>query len=79
VGEFEGSRFFTPNPLEFRESTHKGREARFMILAIEPHLMPSLKRSLRRNVKEAGTRVGLKTHTPKALRLAALCRYFKKR
>jgi hypothetical protein len=33
-GEFKRSR--TPCPLEFRESTHKGREARFMILVVEP-------------------------------------------
>jgi hypothetical protein len=56
-GEFERGRFFTPSPLEFRESM-------FMILTAEPCLMPSSKRSLHRKIKEASARVGLKTHTP---------------
>jgi hypothetical protein len=30
--------------LELVESTYKGREARFMVLAIEPGPMPSLER-----------------------------------
>jgi hypothetical protein len=63
VGEFERSRFFTPSPLEFRESAYKGREARFMVLVVEPRPVPSLKKSLHRKIKEAGARTGLKTHT----------------
>jgi hypothetical protein len=71
-GEFKRSRFFTPSPLEFRESAHKGREARFMILVVESCPVPSLKRSLHRKIKEVSARAGLKTHTPMTLRLAAL-------
>jgi hypothetical protein len=55
---------FTPSPLEFRESAHKGREARFMILVVESCPVPSLKRSLHRKIKEVSARAGLKTHTP---------------
>jgi hypothetical protein len=51
MGEFERSRFFTPSPLEFRESTHKGREARFMILVVEPHPVPTPKISVHRKIK----------------------------
>jgi hypothetical protein len=64
MGEFKRSRFFTPSPLKFRESTHKRREAGFMVLTIEPRTVPSSKGSLHRKVKEAGARAGLETHTP---------------
>jgi hypothetical protein len=67
VGEFERSRFFTPSPMEFRESANKGSEARFMILVVEPRPVPSLKRSFHRKIKEASVRAGLKTHTPNDL------------
>jgi hypothetical protein len=67
MGEIERSRFFTSSPLKFRESAYKRREARFMVLAVEPCPVPSLKRSLYRKVKEVGTREGLKTHAPNNL------------
>jgi hypothetical protein len=43
-GEFEWVGFFTPSPLELGESTNKMREARFMIITIEPCPMPSTRR-----------------------------------
>jgi hypothetical protein len=64
MGEFKRSRFFTPSPLKFRESTHKRREAGFMVLIVEPHTMTSPKGSLHRKVTEAGARAGLETHAP---------------
>jgi hypothetical protein len=67
VGEFERSRFLTPSPLEFRESAYKGREARFMVFAVEPCSVQSSKRSLHRKIKEVVARAGLKTHTPNNL------------
>jgi hypothetical protein len=67
VGEFKRSRFFTPRPLKFRELAYERREAGFMVLALEPRPVPSLKGSLHRKVKEAGTREGLETHTPNNL------------
>jgi hypothetical protein len=67
VGEFKRSRFFTASPLEFRELAHKGREARFMILAVEPRPMPTLERSLHRKINELGARMGVKTETPNDL------------
>jgi hypothetical protein len=67
MGEFERSRFFTPRPLKFRELAYKRREARFMVLVIEPYHVPPPKRSLHRKVKEAGARAGLETHAPNNL------------
>jgi hypothetical protein len=67
MGELKRSRFFTPRPLKFRESTYKRREAGFMVLAVEPHPTPSLKGSFHRKVEEAGTRVRLETHAPNNL------------
>jgi hypothetical protein len=63
VREFERGRFFTPRPLKFRELAYKRREAGFMVLTVEPHPVPSLKRSFHRKVEEAGERAGLETHT----------------
>jgi hypothetical protein len=62
-GEFKRCRFFTPRPLKFREPNYKRMEAWFVVLAVEPHPMPSLMGSLHWKVKEAGVRVGLETHT----------------
>jgi hypothetical protein len=62
--EFEGGGLLTPCSLELRESAYKGREARFMILAIKLGHMQSLEKSLQRKVEEASTRVVLKTYTP---------------
>jgi hypothetical protein len=44
--EFKMGQFFTPRPLKFRELAYKRREARFVVLTVEPRLMPSLKGSL---------------------------------
>jgi hypothetical protein len=63
MGEFKRSRFFTPRPLKLRESNYERREARFVVLTVEPRSMPTPKRSLHRKVKEASARVGLETHT----------------
>jgi hypothetical protein len=62
LGELEWGRLFTLSPLELRELVNKGREARFMVLTIELRPMPSPERSLHGKIKEAGTRVSLKTH-----------------
>jgi hypothetical protein len=67
MGEFERSRFFTPRPLKFRELAYKRRQTRFMVLAVEPHLMSSPKGSVHRKVKEADVRVGSETHAPNNL------------
>jgi hypothetical protein len=64
VGEFERSGFFTPSPLEFRELAYKGREDRFMVLIVEPHLVQSPKRGFHSKIKETDVRAGLETHTP---------------
>jgi hypothetical protein len=49
--------------LKFRESAYERREAGFMVLAVEPCHVPSLKGSFHRKVKEASVRVGLETHS----------------
>jgi hypothetical protein len=49
------------------ELAHEGREAGFMILAIEPCLMPSSKRSFQGKIEEAITRAGLETYAPNNL------------
>jgi hypothetical protein len=50
--------------LEFKDSADKGREARFMVLTIEPSPMPSSKRSFQGEVEEANTWASLKTDSP---------------
>jgi hypothetical protein len=65
--EFERCGFFAPSPLKFRESAYKGREAWFMVLIVEPHLVPSPKIGLHGKLKKADARVGLKAHTPNNL------------
>jgi hypothetical protein len=64
MAEFKGGRLFTPRHLKFREMTYERREAGFVVLAVEPHLVPSLKGNLHRKVKEAGARADLETHAP---------------
>jgi hypothetical protein len=64
IGEFKRSRFFTPRPLKFRESAYKRREAGFMVLIVEPRLVPSTMGSLHRKVKEDNVMAGLETHAP---------------
>jgi hypothetical protein len=65
--------------MELGESGYKGREARFMVLAIEPSPMPSSKRNLQRKVEETSTRAGLKTYTPNNFQLAVLNWHFRKK
>jgi hypothetical protein len=50
--------------MELRESAYKGREARFMVLAIKLGPMPSPEKSLQSKVEEDSMRAGLKTYTP---------------
>jgi hypothetical protein len=61
--EFKRSMFFTPWPLKFRESANERREDGFVVLTVEPRLVPSLKGGLHWEVKEAGMRARLETHT----------------
>jgi hypothetical protein len=58
---FEWGRLFTLSPLKLRESANKRREARFMVLTVEPCPVPSQERSFHGKVKEASVRVGFKT------------------
>jgi hypothetical protein len=62
MGEFKRGWFFTPWTLKFREPAYKRRGAQFVVLVVEPHPVPSPKRSLHRKDKEAGARVGLEIH-----------------
>jgi hypothetical protein len=62
LGEFEWSWLLTPCSLELEEMGNTRREARFMVLTVEPSHMPSPQRSFQRKVKKASVRVGLKTH-----------------
>jgi hypothetical protein len=71
MGELKTSRFFTPRPLKFRELAYKRREVGFVVLIVEPCHVPSLNRSLHWNVKEAGARAGLETHTPDNLAISS--------
>jgi hypothetical protein len=60
---FEWSGLFTPSPLELRESSHEGRETRFMVLIVEPCSMPSSEGILQGKVEETSTRLSLLTYT----------------
>jgi hypothetical protein len=71
MGKFERIRFLTPRPLKFRKSAYKKREARFMVLTVEPCPVLSPKGSLHRKVKEAGVRVGLESHAPNSLTVSS--------
>jgi hypothetical protein len=50
---FQWSGLFAPSPMEFRESSYEGREARFMVLIVEPCSMSSPERILQRKVKKS--------------------------
>jgi hypothetical protein len=79
MGEFKRSRLFAPRPLKFRESAYERREVGFIVLAVEPHSVPSTKGSLHGKFMEASARASLlETYTSLTLRLAALGWYFKK-
>jgi hypothetical protein len=60
---FEWSGLFTPSPLELRESSHEGRETRFMVLIVEPCSVPSSEGILQGKVEETSTRSSLLTYT----------------
>jgi hypothetical protein len=62
VGEFNSSRLFMPSALKLWELTHEGGEAGFMIFAIKPSHVPSLKRRFNRKVEEATKRTGLESN-----------------
>jgi hypothetical protein len=65
--EFQWGRLFTQCPLELGESSYERREAGFMVLTVEPCSVLSTKGRLHGEFKEAGTRAGLKIHTPNNL------------
>jgi hypothetical protein len=56
---FKWSGLFTPSSLELGESSHEGREARFMILIVEPCFVPSLERVLQGKVEKTSMRSSL--------------------
>jgi hypothetical protein len=62
LGEFEWDWLFALSSLLLRESADKSQEARFMVLAVEPCLMPSPQGSFQRKVQKAGVRAGLKIY-----------------
>jgi hypothetical protein len=64
LSNFERSRLFTPGSLELKELAYNGREARFMILTVEPCDMPSPERILHGKTKETNTRSSLEACTP---------------
>jgi hypothetical protein len=67
LGELEWSQLFAPSSLELGELAYERREAGFMVLAIDPFLVPSQKRGFQGNVEEASARVSLKTYAPNDL------------
>jgi hypothetical protein len=77
--KFERCGFFAPCSLKFRESAYKGRETWFVVLTVEPCPVPSKKRGLHGELKEADTRVGLKAHTLDNLSVSGTRWYFKKK
>jgi hypothetical protein len=78
VGEFDGSWFFMPSPLIFRESAYERKDAWFMVFIVKPCLVPSLERSLHRKVKESTQRVSLKTHASNNLSVGGTWLVFQK-
>jgi hypothetical protein len=67
LGELEWSRLFAPSSLKLGELAYEWREARSVVLAIEPCPMSSPERGFQGTIEEAITRVSLKTYTPKDL------------
>jgi hypothetical protein len=59
LGKFVLGGLLTLGSLDLKESAYKGREDRFMVLAIKPSPVLSMERSLHRKIEEASTRVGL--------------------
>jgi hypothetical protein len=64
LGELEWSGLFAPSSLELGEPAYEQREARFMILTMEPYLVPSPKRGFQGKVEEASARASLETYAP---------------
>jgi hypothetical protein len=48
--ELSGCGFLISGSVQLRESADEGKEARFIVFAIEPQLVPSLKQSLHREI-----------------------------
>jgi hypothetical protein len=67
LDKLERSRLYSPSAIEPRESAQEGREVGFMILAMEPCPMPSLKGSFQGKIEEASRRAGLETYAPNSL------------
>jgi hypothetical protein len=67
LGKFKWSRLFAPSVVKLGESAHEGREAGFMIISIEPCLVPSPNRSFQGKIEEANMRVSLETYAPNNL------------
>jgi hypothetical protein len=67
LGELKSSRLFAPSSLELGEPTYEWREARFMVLAIEPYPVPSPKGGFQGKIEEASARTSLKTYAPNDL------------
>jgi hypothetical protein len=65
--ELEWSQLFAPSSLELGEPAYKQRETGFMVLTIEPCIMPSPKRGFQGKVVEASMRASLKTYAPNDL------------
>jgi hypothetical protein len=67
LGELKWSQLFAPSSLELGEPAYERREARFMVLTIEPCLVTSPKRGFQGKIKEASARASLKTYAPNDL------------
>jgi hypothetical protein len=67
LDELEWSWLFAPSSLELGEPAYEWREARFMVLSIEPCPVPSPKRGFQRKIEEASMRASLKTYAPNDL------------
>jgi hypothetical protein len=66
LGELKWCRLFAPRSLAL-EPAYKWREARFLVLTIEPCLVPSPKSCFQGKIEEANTRASLKTYAPNDL------------
>jgi hypothetical protein len=67
LGELKWSQLFAPSSLELGEPAYEWREARFMVLTIEPCPVTSPKRGFQGKIKEASARASLKTYAPNDL------------
>jgi hypothetical protein len=67
LGELEWSQLFAPSSLELGELAYEWREARFMVLTIEPCPMLSPKRGFQGKIEEASARASMKTYAPNDL------------